>query len=82
MADYVTNMIALKTRHSEVPPGMTVQEFCDLWNQRVPGMNLEPEMLSPSPSMRLTAKILMNSLWGKTFFTPVHCNGKIFREIL
>ena len=67
MADYVTNMIALKTRHSEVPSNMTVQEFCDLWNQRVPGVNLKPETFTLSPSMRLSAKILMNSLWGKAF---------------
>lgn len=65
MSDYVTRMISMKTRHSEVPAQMTGQEFCDLWNQRVPGMNLKAQDLNPSPAMRLTAKILMNSLWGK-----------------
>ncbi len=65
MADYVTRMIAMKTKHSEVPSHMTNQEFCDVWNERVPGMDLKAEDLSASPAMRLSAKILMNSLWGK-----------------
>ena len=65
MADYVSKMIKLKTQHSPVPTHMTAQEFCDLWNERVPGMGLRPEELSESPAMRQSAKILMNSLWGK-----------------
>ena len=65
MADYVAKMIKMKTQHSEVPSQMTAQEFCDIWNERVPGMNLDPEDLIPSAGMRLSAKILMNSLWGK-----------------
>ena len=63
--EYVTRMMVMKTRHSEVPNNMTAEEYCDLWNERVPGMNMKAEDMNPNPAMRLTAKILLNSLWGK-----------------
>ena len=58
-------MIKLKTQHSPVPAQMTGQQFCDMWNERVPGIDIKPEDLQASPAMRQSAKILMNSLWGK-----------------
>ena len=84
MADYVSKMISMKTQHSEVPSHMMPQEFCDLWNERVPGLELRAEDLSASPAMRQSAKILMNSLWGKTRkkYNSAIIQEIIFRQVL
>ena len=71
--EYVTKMIKLKTQHSPVPEQMTGEEFCDMWNERVPGIDIKPEDLHASPAMRQSAKILMNSLWGEYSFKKKAC---------
>lgn len=62
-ADYIKACLTWKIQSSPVPDGVDVHDYLAKWKERE-GIDLKPEDLHESPCRRLTAKTLLNSLWG------------------
>ena len=65
---YVDLMLKIKTEASGFPPGCTTEEAREQYVQNfleAEGVQLDPTAISPNPSKRSLAKLLLNSVWGK-----------------
>nr|CAD2183600.1 unnamed protein product [Meloidogyne enterolobii] len=65
---YVNTFICLKQQASGWPQGCDTQEERENYIaefERVEGIKMDPQKIEVNPGLRLIAKILANSLWGK-----------------
>uniref|UniRef100_A0A183CAP2 DNA-directed DNA polymerase n=1 Tax=Globodera pallida TaxID=36090 RepID=A0A183CAP2_GLOPA len=65
---YVNTFVGLKVQASGWPDGCVTEEqhqayLDDFWQTE--GIRLDPAKIAPNPGLRLIAKTLANSLWGK-----------------
>ena len=66
--EYVDLMLKIKTEASGYPPGCSSEEdkrafVADF--RAAEGVELDPSQITPNPSKRSLAKLLLNSVWGK-----------------
>ena len=67
-ADYVDAWLKIKTEASGWPTGCDTEEEKDDFIKRfeeIEGIRLEKEKVKPNPGLKATAKLMLNSFWGK-----------------